>query len=945
MKKTGIVLAIIILIIGLNTFMLNAQTHTSSTNLVAQPIPDRTVTYDVSGDGVSKPINWGLDLAWLDEANIIRGTRFIGKNNIDVIRSSFMPTDYLVGDTALYDTALMHTNERIRIITDNLGTAPGIVLNCDHPKVHSYFYGNAVNWANLIDITRKMHEDAGLTVVTVSPFNEPDYSLTGQGTIDHFYAICGELKNDSNFDNIRISGGNTLNTDSAKYWYNYLKDRLDEGNTHQLEGTFDNYASFFETVRSNGHHATNDELHNIMEAMVGVEYGLQTGIWWGTAEYARGEFCKASYGERLGYAEHRTNWTSAAVYRNPNGDVQAFGGTSERQAAATSYRFFSKDKPVFYDGHGPQYEYIMDLPGGVVGSYQKGQTNAEKVVNITWGDDIQPVIDGKYILVNRNSGKVMEASFGNTSDGTNIRQGPLTGATYQQWNVKPIDPANGGDFSYFNITGVPSSKHLDIQGFSLENGGNALLYSRVEYWDERQAPNQVWYLEYHEDGWFFIRNQFSSYCLEVAGGSTVNGANIQQYELKGGTNQQWRFIPVGVEEIEFVPPSAPTGLEATALSEAIQLNWVESPETDVAGYTIYRSETADSSYNVIARNVPTTTFIDNSATDTTTYFYVVSAQDSCLNVSEFSAQASAAATNEKCLLAKYSFENSLQDSSIYLNHGAAHGSIYYTDGILNSEALRLNGYNAFLQLPPKLVSQDSITIAMWVYWNGGGLNQKIFDFGNGETERMYLTTSTSLVDGELQFVIKHNSVEQVLSTNQLNFKEWIHVAITLNANEARMYVDGELVDESDVFTLSPADIDPKLNYIGRSQSSYEPLFNGSLDDLIMYNYALSKDDIGQIVISGQIADTNKTSVAAKNRVEPSLSVWPVPAKEILNVNYSFLPQDKTKLTVFDAKGRILINKEVHTVKTTLDTSTLQKGIYLLRLTNGKSTLTKKFIIE
>ena len=28
--------------------------------------------------------------------------------------------------------------------------------------------------------------------------------------------------------------------------------------------------------------------------MVGLEYGLQTGIWWGSAEYTRGEFCKAA---------------------------------------------------------------------------------------------------------------------------------------------------------------------------------------------------------------------------------------------------------------------------------------------------------------------------------------------------------------------------------------------------------------------------------------------------------------------------------------------------------------------------------------------------------------------------------------------------------------------------------------------------------------------------
>jgi len=178
---------------------------------------------------------------------------------------------------------------------------------------------------------------------------------------------------------------------------------LDEGNTHQLAGSFDNFASFFTTVRANGDHATADECHNVMEPMVGVEYGLQTAIWWGTAEYARGEFVKASDGARLAYAEHRPNWTAASVYRAPDGKVQAFGGTSERQAVTTTYRFVSKDRDVFFEGYGPLREYYMELPGGT--GYQNGQTGAERVVNITTGEDIQPIINGKYILINRISMK------------------------------------------------------------------------------------------------------------------------------------------------------------------------------------------------------------------------------------------------------------------------------------------------------------------------------------------------------------------------------------------------------------------------------------------------------------------------------------------------------------------------------------------------------------
>ena len=218
-----------------------------------------------------------------------------------------------------------------------------------------------------------------------------------------------------------------------------------------MAGSFDSYAEFYETVRTNGHHASNDELHNVMEAMVGVEYGMQTGIWWGTAEYTRSEFVKISDGVRLGYAEHRPNWTAASVYRSPEGKVIGFGGTSERQAVETSYRFFSKDKDVYFDGYGPQREFIMTLPGG--NGYQSGQTNAEGLVNITWGEDIQPVIEeGKYIIVNRNSGMVMEVTGGGSNNSDNVRQNNYTGGEYQHWNITPVGTRIVGDGRYYTMS-------------------------------------------------------------------------------------------------------------------------------------------------------------------------------------------------------------------------------------------------------------------------------------------------------------------------------------------------------------------------------------------------------------------------------------------------------------------------------------------------------------
>lgn len=823
---------------------------TAQINVIAQPIPDRTVSFDVESAGVYKPITWGLDLAWLSEGNIRRGIAFMGSDRVDVVRSSFIPTDPIVNGQ-LSGNALLNTNLRLNIINSWLGTNTKVVLNCDHPSIDPSFAGNAVNWAQLIDITRNMHQQTGRTVITVSPFNEPDNYSTGQGTMTDFYNICGELKNNPNFNNIRICGGNTLNDDEALSWYNYLKTRLDEGNTHQLAGNFDNYANFFQTVRANGDHASNDELHNVMEAMVGVEYGMQTGIWWGTAEYARGEFVKASDGDRLGYAEHRNNWTAASVYRATDGKIQAFGGTSERQAGNTSYRFVSKDRDVYYDGHGPQREYTMVMPGGT--GYQNGQTNAERVVNITWGDDIQPVINGRYIVVNRNSGKVMEVAGGSTVAGANLQQGASAGVTYQQWNVTPVDSRIGGDFSYFTFTAVHSGMSPDILNWSLDNGGDIITYNDVK------GANQQWYLEYAGDGWFYIRSRHSAKCMDVYNHSTADGGNICQWDKTGAANQQWRFLPVDAA-VEFISPNAPSNLIATANAESVRLDWTASTSADVTGYTIYRSETSDGLYSTIARNVTTTFFVDNSTTNGGQHFYRIKAVDKSLNFSEYSNEVFVTPTGLNSLVCQLKFDGNTLDHTENLNHSASYGNISYVTG-KSDNAIMLNGSDAFLQLSASLLNQQSITIATWVYWNGGSNWQRIFDFGNDQSQYMFLSPSSG--DGTLRFAIKNGGSEQILDAPALSVGEWAHVAVSLGASGAEMYVNGTIVAQSGEITIRPIDFTPILNYIGRSQYP-DPLFNGRIDDFRVYNYDMSAQEISELINTSGVQSGHIYMIQAKH---------------------------------------------------------------------------------
>ena len=826
---------------------------------------DRTVLYGVADPGVSKTATWGLDTAWYDENNVRRGGIFMGTNNVDIVRISFTTADALVGGQLGADQLNILTN-RLTWVDRWANPLTTVCINQDTPTIDPWYFNangtyNITNWAANIAAHAQRAEQWGRTVVAVGPYNEPDNQALASMQV--FYNTSGLLVTNSiiTANNIRISGGNTLNTDQANPWFNFLKARLNEGNTHELAGSFDNFASFFQNVVTNGDHATDDEMHNVMEAMVGVEYGMQTGIWWGTAERCRGEFVKASHGVRLGYAENRPNWTAASVYRGTNGAVQGFVGESERQSNAGNYRFFSKDRDVFYDGYGPQRAYTVTTTGN--GGYQTpSQHNAERVVNITWGADVQPAINGRYIIVNRSSHKVLEVPGGSLNNGVQLDQTTYTGATYQQWDVSPLPNTFGGDYSYFTIVNVNSSVTADLNNYSYANG------EKIQQWNGGTNTVEQWILQYTDNGYFKIRNRW---CNKVM---SLSGNLIVQSDDTGSTAQQWKLVPVGAIPTDFAAPGTVTGVNAIANARSVQLSWNASTATDLGGYTVLRSTNSGGPYDTVARSLTNNAFTDKFANQTKTYYYIVKAVDKSLNSSGGSAEVSATPTGGSVLIAHYAFDGGFGDDTVNANNPiVTNGSPTFVTGT-NGSAMNLDGSSQYVMLPANMLADvTNFTIAAWVYWNGGAAWQRIFDFGNSPVEYFFLTPSSG--GGTLRFAVTTNNYwnEQYMEVAPLPVGKWQHVAVTLNGTTARLYTNGVLAASTSVL-IPPASFNPALNYLGKSQYDADPLFNGRLEKVYVYNYALSNAEITRLMAGQPPPPTTPTTITAAFSAGTLNLSWP-----------------------------------------------------------------------
>jgi arabinan endo-1,5-alpha-L-arabinosidase len=194
----------------------------------------------------------------------------------------------------------------------------------------------------------------------------------------------------------------------------------------------------------------------------------------------------------------------------------------------------------------------------------------------------------------------------------------------------------------------------------------------------------------------------------------------------------------------------------------------------------------------------------------------------------------------------YTFQVDAREHSAAYNGTLKNGAAITNDPAFGN-VLGLTGVSQYAVLANPVANAS--TFATWVKWNGGAAWQRIFDFGAGTNQYLFLTPSSSAATMRFAITTNGNAAgheQQINASAPLPTNTWCHVAVTLNGTNGILYLDGVAIASNMNLTIRPWQVLATSNYIGKSQYPADPGFGGCISSFRIFSRALSATEISNL---------------------------------------------------------------------------------------------------
>lgn len=156
-------------------------------------------------------------------------------------------------------------------------------------------------------------------------------------------------------------------------------------------------------------------------------------------------------------------------------------------------------------------------------------------------NNINNIIDlsKAYRITPRSSSSAcVDVKSADTANGANVQFYEYNYKTQQQYNFSL--QSDGGYVIYSCL----SDKVLTVEG------GKAVNYANIALYEYKNKNSQKWFLQIAGNGYYYFASALDlNYVLDIYGGYTSNGTNIELFKRNGGYNQQFKLEQADLAQI------------------------------------------------------------------------------------------------------------------------------------------------------------------------------------------------------------------------------------------------------------------------------------------------------------------------------------------------------------------------------------------------------------
>ncbi len=283
------------------------------------------------------------------------------------------------------------------------------------------------------------------------------------------------------------------------------------------------------------------------------------------------------------------------------------------------------------------------------------------------------------------------------------------------------------------------------------------------------------------------------------------------------------------------------------------------------------------------------------------------------------------------LVGWWPFTGNANDGSGNGNNGTVNGATLTSDRFGNiNQAYSFNGVSDFIEVPDSpTFNISNVTISSWYnavdYSDGGVGGQRIIvskrePSGWGNAFQMGLGLS-SFNQAAANWTISGINGSFSFLDASLVPNIWFHFVYTHDNDSAKIYINGNLVQSIGI--IGGLSINTLPVRFGQRPNGWHP-FNGKLDDIGIWNRALTPAEITALYISNTVG-INEFS---KNN---QISFYPNPATDVVFIESN---SDIHQIKIMNVLGQVVKTLQTNSKRISVSTTDLPDNIYFIQINNS-----------